>query len=148
MALFKPHHTYNSLRLIMSSRFFIPSTHALFISPSPPSIFLKSRYNFNLLSWNYMYFVVLVTGVHAFVVIFVFRSNFGVKRLLTNRVLAPSVMVSPRSFMSSSSSSVTEVRKKKEGPENYGSENIQVMIWPSVFLSELIWGLCDKLLVK
>ncbi|KAJ0832119.1 hypothetical protein HanPSC8_Chr15g0675081 [Helianthus annuus] len=49
MALLKPHHTtyYHSLRLIMSSRFFIP-THGLFIfsvSPTPPSVFFKSWSN-------------------------------------------------------------------------------------------------------
>ncbi|KAL8215390.1 hypothetical protein R6Q57_004839 [Mikania cordata] len=82
----------------MSSRFFLPS-NGLFISsvsPSLPSVFLKSR------------------------------SNLGVKTLLANRVLVPSVLVPPRSFMSSSSSSVTD-RKLKEGPEHYGSENIQIL---------------------
>ncbi|KAJ0808951.1 putative DNA topoisomerase (ATP-hydrolyzing) [Helianthus annuus] len=103
MALLKPHHTtyYHSLRLIMSSRFFIP-THGLFISsvsPTPPSLFLKPR------------------------------SNLGVRTLLTNRVLVPSVLVPPRSsFISSASSgSVAEVKKGKEGPDRYESDNIQIL---------------------
>ncbi|KAI7739312.1 hypothetical protein M8C21_029379 [Ambrosia artemisiifolia] len=59
------------------------------------------------------------------------RSSLGVRTLFTNRVLVPTVLVPPRCFMSSSSSSsasVTEVRKKgKEGLDNYASENIQIL---------------------
>ncbi|KVI03416.1 DNA gyrase B subunit, C-terminal [Cynara cardunculus var. scolymus] len=100
MALLKPHHLscYHSLRLIMSSRFWVP-THGLSISsicPSP-SVLLKPR------------------------------SNLGVTTLSTNRVLVPRALVSPRAFMSSSPSSVTEVRKGKDGSEHYGSENIQIL---------------------
>ncbi|KAI3525897.1 hypothetical protein L1887_05028 [Cichorium endivia] len=80
----------------MSTRFWLP-TYGLSISsvrPSLPSVLLKPR------------------------------SNLGVRTLSTNRVLVPSALVPPRAFMSSSSSSVTEVRKEKDG---YGSENIQIL---------------------
>lgn len=45
------------------------------------------------------------------------------RTLTTNRVLVPRV------FMSTSSSSVTDVRKEKHGLDHYGSENIQVKIF-------------------
>ncbi|XP_076899286.1 DNA gyrase subunit B, chloroplastic/mitochondrial-like [Bidens hawaiensis] len=105
MGLLKPHHSslyYHSAlrRLIMSSRFFLP-THAISsVSPSPPSLFLKPP-----------------------------RSNLGVRTLFTNRGLVPKVRVlePPRSFMSTSSNSVADARKAKEAPESYGSENIQIL---------------------
>ncbi|XP_023741310.1 DNA gyrase subunit B, chloroplastic/mitochondrial [Lactuca sativa] len=101
MALLKPHHStyYNSLRLIMSTRFWLP-THSLCISSvrlSQPSVLLKPR------------------------------SNLGARTLSTNRVLFPSPLLTPRAFKSSSLSSVADALKEKDGSENYGSENIQIL---------------------
>nr|XP_043610947.1 DNA gyrase subunit B, chloroplastic/mitochondrial-like [Erigeron canadensis] len=54
------------------------------------------------------------------------RSSLGVRTLSTNRVLVPRVFMST-SASSSSSSSVAEVTRKKDGPDHYGSENIQIL---------------------
>ncbi|XP_071686472.1 DNA gyrase subunit B, chloroplastic/mitochondrial-like [Rutidosis leptorrhynchoides] len=85
MALLKPHHSSLYYRLIMSSRFFIP-TSALFASSSPPSTFIKPRANLG------------VRGI-------------STNRVLVPSVLVPPRAF----MSTSASSPVTDVPKVKDG---------------------------------